>query len=56
MPDPSKMDMEAKLYFNSLPPILQEQLMQSTAELNTKEDLVPHCAHPLGRVASSAQN
>ena len=40
MPDPSKMDMEAKLYFNSLPPILQEQLMQSTAGLNTKEDLV----------------
>ena len=56
MPDPSKMDMEAKLYFNSLPPILQEQLMQSTAELNTKEDLMRYCANALGRDASSAQN
>ena len=52
MPDPSKMDMEAKLYFNSLPPILQEQLMQSTAELNTKEDLMRYCANALGRDAS----
>ena len=39
----------AKLYFNSLPPILQEQLMQSTAELNTKEDLMRYCANALGR-------
>ena len=56
MPDPSKMDMEAKLYLNTLPPILQEQLMQSTAELNTKEDLMRYCANALGRDASSAQN
>ena len=56
MPEPSKMDLEAKLYFQSLPPALQEQLMQSTAELNTKEDLMRYCANALGRDAASAQN
>lgn len=30
--------------------------MQSTAELNTKEDLMRYCANALGRDASSAQN
>ena len=56
MPDPSKMDMEAKLYFNSLPPILQQHLRQSPAELNTKEDQMRYCANALGRDAASAQN
>ena len=48
MPEPSKMDLEAKLYFQSLPPALQEQLMQSAADLNTKEDLVRYCTNLLG--------
>lgn len=51
MPEPSKMDMDAKLYFNSLPPVLQEQLMQSSAELNTKEDLMRYCSNVLGQNA-----
>ncbi len=51
MPDPNKMDTEAKLYFNSLPPVLQEQLMQSSAELNTKEDLMRYCSNALGKDA-----
>lgn len=48
MPEPEKMDMEAKQYFNSLPPVLQEQLMQSSAQLNTKEDLMRYCNNILG--------
>ncbi len=51
MPDPNKMDTETKLYFNSLPPVLQEQLMQSSAELNTKEDLMRYCSNALGKDA-----
>lgn len=51
MPEPSKMDLEAKLYFNSLPPVLQEQLMQSAADLHTKEDLMRYCSNVLGREA-----
>lgn len=49
MPESNKMDMEAKRYFNSLPPVLQEQLMQSSAELNTKEDLMRYCSNALGK-------
>ena len=45
------MDEEAKRYFNSLPPMLQEQLMQSTADLNTKEDLMRYCSNALGNNA-----
>lgn len=52
MPNLSKMDTEAKQYFNSLPPLLQEQVMQSTADLNTKEDLMRYCTNVLDREAS----
>ena len=55
MPEPSKMDMEAKQYFNSLPPALQEQLMQSAADLNTKEDLMRYCTNLLGEHALDRQ-
>ena len=55
MPEPSKMDLEARLYFNSLPPVLQEQLMQSSAELNTKEDLMRYCSNALGKEAPKGQ-
>lgn len=48
MPNLSKMDAEAKQYFDSLPPLLQEQVMQSTADLNTKEDLMRYCGNALG--------
>ena len=56
MPEPSKMDLEAKLYFQSLPPALQEQLMQSAADLNTKEDLVRYCTNLLGGHAPKVQS
>ena len=56
MPEPSKMDLEARLYFNSLPPVLQEQLMQSSAELNTKEDLMRYCSNALGKEAPKGQS
>lgn len=48
MPDLRNMDQEARSYFNALPPLLQEQLMQSTADLNTKEDLMRYCSNALG--------
>ena len=48
MPKLSSMDQEAKQYFDSLPPVLQEQLMQSTADLNTKEHLMRYCSNALG--------
>lgn len=56
MPEPSKMNLEAKLYFNSLPPVLQEQLMQSSAELNTKEDLMRSCSNVLGQDSPGKQS
>ena len=56
MQEPSKMDLEARLYFNSLPPVLQEQLMQSSAELNTKEDLMRYCSNALGKEAPKGQS
>ncbi len=49
MPHPSKMDKEAQAYFNALPPALQEQLMQSAADLTTKEELRRYCTNLLGR-------
>lgn len=55
MPEQSKMDLEAKLYFNSLPPALQEQLMQSAADLTTKEDLMRYCSNLLGDRAPGPQ-
>ena len=55
MPEPSKMDLEARLYFNSLPPVLQEQLMQSSAELNIKENLMRCCSNALGKGAPKGQ-
>ena len=41
MPKLSSMDQEAKQYFDSLPPVLQEQLMQSTAALNKYKAAAP---------------
>lgn len=56
MPEPAKMDLEAKLYFNSLPPYIQEQLMQSAAPLNTREDLVRYCRNLLGEAPPPARS
>ena len=55
MPEPSKMDMEAKQYFNSLPPALQEQLMQSAADLNKKGALMRYCPTRRGEHAPARQ-
>ena len=39
MPDCSKLDQSAQAYFNSLPTVFQEQIMQSGVEVTSKEDL-----------------
>ena len=41
------MDQEAQAYFNALPPVLQEQVLQSSAPLATKEDLMRYCSNAL---------
>lgn len=56
MKEPVAMDQEAKQYFNSLPPILQEQLMQSSASLHTKEDLMRYCSNVLGKDAPQQEH
>lgn len=37
--DLKKFDSEMREYFNSLPPLIQEDLMQSDAAVNGKDDL-----------------
>lgn len=43
----AKMDSGAKAYFESLPAVLQEQIMQSGAEMTTKEQLESYCKNVL---------
>lgn len=56
MPGLNEMDREAKQYFDSLPPVLQEQVMQSTARFSTKEDLMRYCSNALGKDAPSYES
>lgn len=37
--DPKQFDRETREYFNSLPPMVQEDLMQSDAKITSKEEL-----------------
>lgn len=39
MKDGNKMDSRAKEYFNTLPPLIQEQILKNSAELNSKNEL-----------------
>lgn len=39
MPDISKLDQSAQSYFNSLPAVFQEQIMQSSVEVTSRENL-----------------
>lgn len=45
--DLNKMDANARNYFNTLPPTLQEQIMQSGACIETREDLENYCKNSL---------
>lgn len=38
---------DAKAYFDSLPPMLQETVMQSGAKLTTKEELESFCKNTM---------
>ncbi len=46
--DLEKMDQSAREYFDSLPPTLQEQLMQCGVTMTTKEQLETYCKNALG--------
>lgn len=39
MPDINNLNASAQEYFNSLPPLIKEQIMQSGLELASKEEL-----------------
>ena len=43
------MDMQAQTYFDSLPAVLQEQIVQSGVKLNTREDLENYCKNALSK-------
>lgn len=45
--DFEKMDKAARDYFNSLPPTLQETVMQSGVTMTTKEQLETFCKNTL---------
>jgi hypothetical protein len=46
--DKNKLTPEAKEYFDSLPMLLQESIMQQSVDMNTKEDLENFFAHVYG--------
>ncbi len=46
--DLEQMDQSARAYFDSLPPALQEQLMQSGVKMTTKEQMETYCKNTLG--------
>lgn len=45
--DIEKMDKNARDYFDSLPPALQETLMQSGVTMTTKQQLEAYCKNAL---------
>ena len=49
MTDCSKFDSEAQEYFDTLPPYLQENIMQSNSAMCTKAQLQEYCKNILDR-------
>ena len=43
----SGMDLQARTYFDSLPQVLKEQIVQSGVQLNTREELEAYCKNAL---------
>ncbi|WP_158590851.1 hypothetical protein [Acutalibacter sp. 1XD8-33] len=50
------MDMQAQTYFDSLPVILQEQIVQSGVKLNTREELEQYCKNALSVPKAESRN
>ncbi len=42
-------DLQAQAYFDSLPPLLQTQIVQSGVKLHTREELEQYCRNALGQ-------
>ena len=45
--DLEQMDRETRRYFESLPAVLREQLMQSSVRMTTREQLESYCVNEL---------
>ena len=47
-------DLQAQAYFDSLPPLLQTQIVQSGVMLHTREELEQYCRNALGPLSGPA--
>ena len=47
-------DLQAQAYFDSLPPLLQTQIVQSGVKLHTREELEQYCRNALGPLSGPA--
>ncbi len=45
--DLEEMNEDARAYFDSLPPVLQEELMQSGVKMTTREQLETYCQNTM---------
>lgn len=52
---PEGWDQSVKEYFNSLPAVFQEQIMQSGVDLSTREQMENYCRNVLDREENSAR-
>lgn len=50
------MDMEARAYFDSLPQMLKEQIVQSGVKLNTRQDLEAYCRNAVGSISANTES
>ena len=49
-------DLQAQTYFDSLPPLLQTQIVESGVKLHTREDLAQYCSNALGSLGAGNPN
>ncbi len=47
-------DLQAQAYFDSLPPLLQTQIVQSGVKLHTREELEQYCRNAFGPLSGPA--
>ncbi len=47
-------DLQAQAYFDSLPPLLQTQIVQSGVKLHTRDELEQYCRNALGPLSGPA--
>ena len=47
-------DLQAQAYFDSLPPLLQTQIVPSGVKLHTRDELEQYCRNALGPLSGPA--